>query len=203
MLQAMTPRKLVLAAVALSSVACMKHMPASTAAKGPLKPRVVQLLTDTPERETTQIEAKREDVEIDTRDYERTPRVVATGETPLLKLEGAHAGLYGNAEGTEGFSVDNCILLEVVDAAGKVVNRGVVGFTDPVDIGKERVDNVGPMSFNLKAGDVDLTPKLPENEPFKLRATVLDYSGVGRVGNVFLVLQPQAQAGVEDDLRGQ
>lgn len=203
MLQAMTPRKLVLAAVAVSSVACMKHMPAASAPKAPLKARAVQLLTNTPERETTQIEAKREDVEIDTRDYERTPRVVATGETPLLKLEGAHAGLYGNAAGTEGFSVDNCILLEVVDASGKVVNRGVVGFTDPVDIGKERVDNVGPMSFNLKAGDVDLTPKLPESEPFKLRATVLDYSGVGRVDNVFLVLQPQAQAGVEDDLRGQ
>jgi hypothetical protein len=162
----------------------------------------VQLLADTPERETSQIQQKREDVEIDTRDFERTPRVVATGETPLLRLEGARARLYGDAAGKEGFSVDNLILLEVLDEKGHVLNRGAVGFTDMVRIGKEQVDSVGPMSFNFEPGVVDITSLLPEAAPFKVRATALDYSGVGRVSNVFLLLESPAKS-AEDDLRGQ
>ena len=70
-------------------------------------------------------------------------------------------------------------------------------------IGRERVDNIGPMAFSFEPGAVDVTHLLPEAEPFKLRATVLDYSGVGRVSHVFLVLEPRARAGGEDDLRGQ
>jgi len=196
----MTPRKLVLAAVAASFLACVKQVPATQARGGP--PRPVQLLAETAERETSQIEAKREDVEIDTRDFERTPRVVATGETPLLKLEGARARLYGDAAGKEGFSVDNLVLLEVLDERGKVLNRGAVGFTDLVMIGKEQVDSVGRMSFTFEAGEVEVTHLLPESAPFKVRATVLDYSGVGRVSNVYLLLESPG-GGAEDDLRGQ
>src|SRR5688572_10360987 len=177
----MTPRKLVLAAVVASSLGCVKQVPASPAR--PAAPRAVRLLTETAERETAQIEAKREDVEIDTRDFERTPRVVATGETPLLRLEGARARLYGDAAGKEGFSVDNLVLLEVLDEKGQVLNRGAVGFTDLVMIGKEQVDSVGRMSFTFDAGEVEVTHLLPESAPFKIRATVLDYSGVGRVSN--------------------
>ncbi|XXF76593.1 hypothetical protein P2318_26565 [Myxococcaceae bacterium GXIMD 01537] len=195
----MTPRKLLLAAAVVSTVACVKRAP--TTPPAPTKARAVQLLTETAERETLQFEAKREDVEIDTRDFERTPRVVTTGETPELRLDGARARLYGNEAGTEGFSVDNCILLEVLDLQGKVLNRGVVGFSDPVDIGRERVDNIGARAFAFEAGAVDVTTALPESAPFKLRATVLDYSGVGRVSNVFLVLEPRAAGTAEDDLR--
>jgi hypothetical protein len=196
----MTTRKLVLAAVAASFLACVKQVPATPTRSGP--PRPVQLLGETPERETSQIEAKREDVVIDTRDFERTPRVVATGETPLLRLEGARARLYGDAAGKEGFSVDNLVLLEVLDERGKVLERGAVGFTDLVMIGKEQVDSVGRMSFTFEAGEVEITHLLPESAPFKLRATVLDYSGVGRVSNVYLLLEPRG-SNTEDDLRGQ
>jgi hypothetical protein len=196
----MTTRKLVLAAVAASFLACVKQVPATPTRSGP--PRPVQLLGETPERETSQIEAKREDVEIDTRDFDRTPRVVATGETPLLRLEGARARLYGDAAGKEGFSVDNLVLLEVLDERGKVLERGAVGFTDLVMIGKEQVDSVGRMSFTFEAGEVEITHLLPESAPFKLRATVLDYSGVGRVSNVYLLLEPRG-SNTEDDLRGQ
>lgn len=196
----MTLRKLFLTAVAASLLACVKQVPASSTRSGP--PRPVQLLADTPERETSQIPEKREDVEIDTRDFERTPRVVAKGETPLLRLEGARARLYGDAAGKEGFSVDNLILIEVLDEKGTVLNRGAVGFTDMVRVGKEQVDSVGPMSFTFEPGVVDITQLLPESAPFKIRATALDYSGVGRVSNVFLLLESPSKVS-EDDLRGQ
>jgi hypothetical protein len=64
------------------------------------------------------------------------------------------------------------------------------------------VDNVGPRSFSFEPGVVDLTNLLPESAPFKIRATALDYLGVGRVSNVFLRLEPRAR-GNEDDLRNQ
>ncbi|WP_224366779.1 hypothetical protein [Hyalangium versicolor] len=196
----MPARKLFLTAVAVCFLACVKQVPATPTRTGP--PRALQLLADTLERETSQILQKREDVEIDTRDFERTPHVVATGETPLLRLEGARARLYGDAAGKEGFSVDNLILLEVLDEKGHVLNRGAVGFTDMVRVGKEQVDSVGPMSFSFEPGVVDITSLLPESAPFKVRATALDYSGVGRVSNVFLLLESPTK-GSEDDLRGQ
>jgi hypothetical protein len=196
----MTARKLFLAAAAACFLACVKQVPATPTRSGP--PRPVQLLAETPERETSQIQARREDVEIDTRDFERTPRVVATGESPLLRLEGDKARLYGDAAGKEGFSVDNLILLEVLDEKSQVLDRGAVGFTDMVRIGKEQIDSVGPMSFTFEPGVVDITYLLPESAPFKVRATALDYSGVGRVSNVFLLLEPPTR-GTEDDLRNQ
>src|SRR5687767_9762650 len=101
----------VLFLVALSALAaCPKRVePSGT---GP--PRPFQLLASAAERETTQINDKRVDLEIDTRDFERTPRVVATGETPVIKLDGMRAKLYGDAERTQGWSVDNFVLLEVL-----------------------------------------------------------------------------------------
>ncbi|HEX8436488.1 hypothetical protein [Archangium sp.] len=194
----MTLRKLALVAVAVTSLSCVKQVP--TGPSGPARP--YPLLKETEERETESLKEKREDVEVDTRDFERTPRVVARGETPLVKLSGARARLYGDAEGTRGFDVDNFILLEVVDGSGRVLNRSAVGFTENVLMGREVVDSVGPRAFHFEPGQVDLTSRLPENEPFQVRATVLDYSGVGRVTDVFLVLEPRG-AGQDDDLRTQ
>lgn len=156
----------------------------------------------TPERETSQLEERREDVEVDTRDFERIPHVVATGETPLIRLDGARARLFGDAEGTRGWSVDNFVLLEVLDEQGRLIRRASAGFAQTVQIGADHVDNVGPMSFTFEPGEVDLTSMLPDSAPFKVRATALDVGGVGRVSDLYLVLgYPEREAG--DDLRDQ
>jgi hypothetical protein len=169
----------------------------------PGEPRVVRLIADTPERETTELTEKRADLEIDTRDHERTPRVVATGETPLLELRGLTARLYGDQAATAGFSVDNFLLIEVLAADGKVLDRVCVGFTDGVQLGKERLDNLGRQAFRFEAGEVNLTPRLPLDQPFKLRATALDYHGVGRVTDVFVGLRAEAPERTGDELKGQ
>lgn len=165
--------------------------------------RTVKLIADTPERETTTIGDLRADVEIDTRDHERTPHVVATGETPLMTAHGLTARLYGDEEGTKGWGVDNFLLIEVVAENGKVLERMSVGFTDTVIIGRETIDNLGRRAFNFEPGEINLTPKLPEKGTFKLRATALDYFGVGRVTDVFVVLKPEAGERTGDDLKGQ
>ncbi len=81
--------------------------------------------------------------------------------------------------------VDNFILFEVVDASGKVGSRFAVGYHPGVEVEGEEVDNVGGNSFTLDSG-LDITDKLPGDAPFTLRATALDYGGVGRVSDVFL-----------------
>src|SRR5437763_15811364 len=123
-MRSMLNRKSVRAAYALTALAllaaCVKRAdtPRDTA------PRPFQLLAQAAERETTQIEQRRADVEIETHDYDRTPHVVAVGETPLIHLDGARARLFGDQTGKEGWSVDNFVLIEVVDEKGKVINRG-------------------------------------------------------------------------------
>ncbi|MCP3104876.1 hypothetical protein LZ198_39020 [Myxococcus sp. K15C18031901] len=192
-------RTLALASAALGLLACAHKAPAPAHSS---TPRAVRLLVDTPPQETLTFEKIREDVEVDTDEGERTPRVVTYAETPVLRLEGQRARLYGDAKATLGFSVDNFILLEVLDPKGQVKRRGVVGFTENVHMGQELVDNVGSRAFSFEPGEVDITELLPESDPFQLRATVLDSWGVGRVTDVYIVFSaPQSRP--VDDLRGE
>ncbi|MCU0702107.1 MAG: hypothetical protein MUC96_36895 [Myxococcaceae bacterium] len=188
----------VLLCLALALGGCPKRV------EGPSTARAIRLLAETAERETTQLTELRGDLEVDTRDFDRTPHVVATGETPPFSAEGVDVRLYGDEAGTQGFQVDNFILLEVVGADGKVLRTAIVGFTDPVSQGKETLDNLGRRAFAFEPGELNLSPLLPERGLVRVRATVLDYYGVGRVTDVFLRLEPRTSAGgAGDDLRGQ
>jgi hypothetical protein len=168
---------------------------------GPTPARAVRLLTETADRETSLLTELRADLEIDTRDFDRTPHVVATGETPLLSAEGADLRLYGDEAATKGFAVDNIIFLEVLSGDGKVLNRAVVGFSDQVTQGKETIDNLGRQAFQFDAGELNLSGLVPERGSFRLRATVLDYYGVGRVSDVFVRVEPKASS--SDELRSE
>lgn len=176
------------------TAACPKRV---TAAKA----QSIRLLSETPERETTQLKDVRTDLEIDTRDFDRTPHVVASGETALFSCEGTEARLYGDEAGTKGFFVDNVILLEVLGADGKVLRSAVIGYADTVMQGKETIDNLGRRAFTFDAGELNITGLLPEHGSARLRATVLDYFGVGKVSDVFVKLEPKASG--SDDLNGQ
>lgn len=187
-------RPLLVAVLAITLLACPKRVSMA-------KAQSIRLLSDTPERETTQLKDVRADLEIDTRDFDRTPHVVATGETPLFSCEGADVRLYGDEAGTKGFSVDNVILLEVLGADGKVLRSAVIGYADTVTQGKETIDNLGRRAFTFESGELNITGLLPERGSFRLRATVLDYFGVGKVSDVFLKVEPKASSG--DELSGQ
>ncbi|QDE99452.1 hypothetical protein [Myxococcus xanthus] len=198
----MHSRTLVMAAT-LGLMACARQVPASaTPTSTSTEPRAVRLLLDTPARETHTLTKLREDIEVDATEGERTPRVVATGQTPTLSLDGRRARLYGDAKGTLGIAVDNFLLLEVLDASGQVTRRTTVGFTEAVHMGREQVDSVGRRAFTFEAGEVDITHLLPDSAPFQVRATALDTWGVGRVSDVYLLLAPDSR-GDNDDLRDQ
>jgi hypothetical protein len=192
------PRIGLLVALEIALSACPKRVEEARAPS-----QVVKLIADTPERETTTLTQARNDIEIDTHDHDRTPRVVATGETPLLNAEGLAARLYGDEGCSQGWSVDNFLLVEIFADNGHIVDRVSVGFTDTVMMGSETIDNLGRQAFNFEPGEINLTPKLPEGKPFKLHATALDYFGVGRVSDVFVCLRPEAPERSGDELKGQ
>lgn len=173
---------------------CVKNVDA----KG-VERRGVRLLTFTAERETLRIADLAATLEADT-DQERTPHVVAVGESPLLSAEGVEVTLAGDEAGTQGFSVDNFILLEVLSEDGRRLGRAAVGYVNGLSEGIERIDLMGQRAFNFEANEVNLAALLPERGRFRVRATVLDTGGVGRVSDVFLIVTPRASAG-GDDLR--
>lgn len=188
-------RTLLACAVLACSSACLKNLDAKPAAER----RGVRLLALTAERETLKIPEVAAQLEADT-DQERTPHVVAVGESPLLSAEGAELFLAGDEQGTVGFTVDNCILLEVISEDGKKLGRAAVGLLNGLSEGKEQIDLLGRRAFSFEPNEVNLVSLLPERGRFRIRATVLDIGGVGHVSDVFLIISPRnTTAG--DDLR--
>ncbi len=186
--------RFLLAVLLLSSAACVKRIET-------VVPKTVQLLKDTPERETAKLNEIRLDLEFDTKEQPREAHVVAKGETGLLESNGGRVRLFGDAEGKVGISVDNVLLIEVLGADDKVIDRLAVGFTEGLIMGKEHIDLLGRQAFNFEPGEVNISSKVPEKGPWKLRATVLDNYGVGRVSDVYVVVD--AEESSRDDLRAQ
>lgn len=181
-------------AVALLFTACPKNIEVK-----PAERKSVRLLTATPERETLSNPQRAEQFEADT-DQERTPRIVAKGETPLLSAEGADVLLAGDEAGTTGFGVDNAILLEVVSEDGKPLGRAAVGYLNGLAEGKEQIDLLSRRAFKFEANEVNLVSLVPEHGRFRVKATVLDIGGVGSVTDVFLIVTPRGSKS-GDDLR--
>lgn len=192
----MRPLMRVLFALLLLTSACVKRVETTVV------PKTVQLLHDTPERETAKLTELREDLEFDTKEQPREAHVVAKGETGLLESNGGRVRLFGDDKASVGVSFDNVVLLEVLTSDNKVINRAAVGFTEGLLMGKESIDLLGRQAFNFEAGEVNLSSLVPEKGPWKLRATVLDNYGVGRCTDVFVVIDA-GDAQAKDDLRGQ
>jgi len=167
--------------------ACMKNIDAK-----PVERKAVRLLTATPERETEKIPDVAITLEADT-DQERTPRVVAMGDSPLMSADGVDVWLAGDEAGTQGFEVDNAILLEIYGDDGKRINRAAIGYLNGLADGHESIDLLSRRAFRFEANEVNLRALLPESGFFRIHATVLDIGGVGRVSDVFLIITPRAR----------
>ena len=184
---------------ALCVFTCFSGCPKNIDARPAAERKAVRLLALTAERETLKIPEVAAQLEADT-DQERTPHVVAVGESPLMSAEGADLFLAGDDQGTLGFTVDNCILLEVLSEDVKRLGRAAVGYLNGLAEGKEQIDLLGRRAFAFEPNEVNLVSLLPEHGRFRVRATVLDIGGVGHVSDVFLIVAPRSAA-VRDDLR--
>ncbi|MGC4122713.1 MAG: hypothetical protein QM765_50705 [Myxococcales bacterium] len=166
-------------------------------------PKAFKLLNETPEAETLTRVEKRSDLFVTVENGEPVPFVVAVGEVPNLNRQGGAVKLYGDEAGKEGWSVDNFLFIEVLNAKGVVVGRGVVGYQHGLTAGKEQVDSLGQMKFSFGAGEIDLSPIIPASETVTLRVTALDSGGVGRVSSLYAILSADAAAAAtsEEDMR--
>jgi len=165
---------------------------------GPAHPQSYKVLADTPEAETSSRTEQRPDVYVRGDQFGHTPVVVAKGEAGPLSVQGGRAQLCGDATCTKGVSVDNFILFEVLDSTGAVKHRFAVGFHSGTTVNDQEVDNVGASAFNFDH-PLDVTAQLPSDAPFTLRATALDYGGVGRVSDVYLRVSPVTERTPSDD----
>ncbi|HEY3448063.1 MAG TPA: hypothetical protein VGK67_17025 [Myxococcales bacterium] len=164
-------------------------------------PKAFKLLTEVPEAETGTRLEKRSDLFVTVENGEPVPFVVAVGEVPNFNRQGGAVKLYGDEAGKEGWSVDNFVFIEVVNAKGVVVGRGVIGYQHGLTAGQEQVDSLGQMKFAFNAGEIDLAPIIPANEVVTLKATALDSGGVGRVSNLFAILSSDVAATSDDEMR--
>lgn len=192
--------------IALSSaflVSCAKQQTAVRPKfEGP--PKAYLLVERAEEMETEQRSERREDLYVSTESGNPIPVVVTTNLIGPISLDGGRAKLYGDEAATSGWSVDNFMLLEVLDLSDRVLDRMAIGFQGGTTMGAENIDALGGMKFSFEAGEIDITRKLPADQPFKLRATVLDVGGVGRISDVYVVVGPDESTALEqDDLRYQ
>ena len=174
---------------------CPKQVPLP---KGPSQPVSYRLLAEAPEAETASRTEQRPDVFVRTDQFDHTPVVVAKGEAGPLSLQGGRAQLCADEACTQGIAVDNFILFEVIDSSGAVKHRFAVGYHSGLTVDNQEPDNVGANAFTFDPG-LDVTSQLPAESEFSLRATALDYGGVGRVSNVFLRVSPVTERTPTDD----
>jgi hypothetical protein len=109
----------------------------------------------------------------------------STTETVILTRP-RRITLAGNAAGSVGWSIDNFLLLELLDETGNPIASGLIGNADPAIHRGVRIQQFGPNAFNFGPRQVDVTALFPLNRPFRLRATALDYGGSGWTTPVWL-----------------
>lgn len=191
-----------LPALSMLLLACPKPQAAPRADySGP--PKAFKLLSATPEAETAARAEKRQDLYVVTDSGDPVPAVVAVGQVGPISRQNGKVRLYGDEAGKLGWSVDNFLLLEVVNASGEVVNRVAIGFQQGLTCGSEHIDTTGGMKFAFEAGEVDLSTLLPAEEPFTLKVSALDIGGVGQNSDLYLVLSASGAGSGEEDLRNQ
>jgi hypothetical protein len=189
---------ILLAATALLVLGCPKAPEAVRAHySGP--PKAFKPLSETPEAETSTRLEKRTDLLVTVESGEPVPSVVAVGETPALNRQGGTLRLYGDAEGKQGWSVDNFVLLEVVSKKGEVLHRAAIGFQQGCSRGSEVIDALGQMKFAFGPGEIELSNMLPADEQVTVKATALDTGGVGKVSDLYMILTAEAGGGGQDE----
>jgi len=194
----------VLASVlALVSAGCAKTAPLPSYS-GPAK--AFKLLSDTPEAETATRVEKRSDLYVTVENGEPVPAVVAVGEVTGFNRQGGTVKLYGDEAGKEGWSVDNFLLVEVLNSKGVAVGRVAIGYQHGLTQGSEVVDALGQLKFAFGPGEIDITNVIPAHEVVTLKASALDSGGVGRVSNVYAILSAGGGAAAvapDEELRNQ
>ncbi|MFZ5483080.1 MAG: hypothetical protein ACOZB0_02515 [Pseudomonadota bacterium] len=130
----------------------------------------------------------RGDLEVNTHGYDRTPYFMTAPREYQLDLSRIdRACLAGNAAGTASLSIDNFILLEVFDSQGAFLKAGTIGAHEGLSRNGQRVAELAS-GHSHAACAVDLRSFLPTGRPIRLKASAMDYGGVGYASDAWLIL---------------
>lgn len=149
----------------------------------------IKLLNNVPNRDSKFFRPNTDNrLKMQTTKWDKVPYRITRAFSGTIRLTpGRRAVLAGNAAGTAGWNVDNFLLIEI--SSGGSTRRLVVGAHEPVIMAGRVIQKIGRNSLSFGAGEIDLTPYLQVGKPVGLRVTALDYGGVGRVSDVFLVMR--------------
>lgn len=135
---------------------------------------------------------QRTDLTMVTKRWDKKPSVMTEATTDTLILDKPRKiTLTGDQEGKKGWRVDNFLLIEILDSAGKVQSQKVVGRLDGGDYvmcNGKRVAQMQSNSVTFAAKQIDISP-LPVKKPFKLRVTALDYGEFGEVSDIYMIIE--------------
>jgi uncharacterized caspase-like protein len=130
----------------------------------------------------------RSDLKMDTWTYDKIPYYMTTSSTKVMLRSPRKVTLAGDAQGRMPWKVDNFLLLETMDSSGAILRKVVIGNTDDVLYDGKVIQKIGPKSFTFQAETIDVTELFPINRQVVLRASAMDYGGLGEVSNIFLIL---------------
>jgi hypothetical protein len=120
---------------------------------------------------------------------EATPRRFAQKTTRPMKLApGRAVSFSGGAAADAPFQIDDFLLFEILETNGAPIAAGYVGPDFPMTLAGKPVKRLAGASWNtpVAGGSVDLTPLLPTDRAFVLRASALDFAGGAIVTEVHL-----------------
>ncbi len=121
--------------------------------------------------------------------WDKHPHALYRSEHSFILSQPMHALLAGDAAGTKGWSVDNFLLIEVLDSEGRVKKMAEIGCSEPLYCNDNPVPEIGPSSFSFNKKEIDLRSILPLNTPFTLRVTAMDYGSAANCSDVFIRFQ--------------
>jgi hypothetical protein len=130
----------------------------------------------------------RNDLVVNTRSYDRTPYFMTAPREYLLDLRKLdRACLAGDAPGKAKVTIDNFLLIEVFEADGRFIKAGTVGSHEGLTRTGQGVTELAS-GYSHAACAVDLRNFLPSGRPFRLKASAMDYGGIGYSSDIWLQL---------------
>jgi hypothetical protein len=129
----------------------------------------------------------RKDLSIDTTSWDKIPYSMHVSSHDLVITTPGKFCLAGDAGGTKGWSVDNFLLIEVLDQSGNLISSAVAGVMETVRRNGNPIEKIGRSSHSFDTCEIDVTKLLPVGRPFRLSTSAMDYGGVGYVSDVFVV----------------
>ena len=136
----------------------------------------------------------RKDLTVDAARFDKIPYSMHVSSHDLMITTPAKFCLAGDAGGTKGWSVDNFLLIEILDQSGNLISSALAGLTETVRRNGNPIETIGRSSDSFNACEIDVTKLLPVGRPFRLRASAMDYGYVGFVSDVFIV-SPKGTSG--------